>query len=411
VHGFRLRAPATQTWSTAALSLTDAAVETFTHDGTTIALTFNQPVDPLAIAQELSVEVAPLAEPAFAAVPTPASSAGPLADDQQAVASGQQPATGSPAAAAPTGGSAVAVTDPVKPVVPSSSVAAAPVAQVRAITNEASSTIRLLIATAVRGSATLRLPAGTTGVAGPLGLADGWKHEIALRQTLVLDSAITEVPSHGDVRIDVAVNDPQAPRELLAPVITVAPALPVTVSTTDAGVSLVGAFVPGETYHIRTAATWPDEPTTSGHALAAYTAASEVAITIPTRPAGIWPSAEGIIDGRTQFAAHAVERADVTLVTGEDECVASRELVWSDSESSSTLDLDELTESQPAATYRLRVRSQGEAPTTSEQTLHIDEVRVRPHALVAALSDWLLAGLAGEEQADVRVRVVRFAER
>jgi len=118
-----------------------------------------------------------------------------------------------------------------------------------------------------------------------------------------------------------------------------------------------------------------------------------------------------VIDGSQRLAAHAVPRADVMLLTGsDDECVASREVTWtSPGDASALLDLDDLTQDQPAAQYRLRVTSGGEMPVTSDQSLVIENLNVRPQALFAAFSDWAIAALAGNEDADVPVRVVRVA--
>lgn len=430
VQGFRLHAPGAQTWSTPALAISGAAVETFDRDGTTIALTFNQPVDPLAIAQELSVEIIPaegsvVVTPsadtsAVAVAPTTAVSSEPVVSTDQPAASGES-ANGLPAIITDSAvasdqqpnESAVSTEQPVAtPVATSVATPATKPAVVRAISTGSATTVRLLLAAPVRGSAMLRLPAGTIGVAGPLGLDKAWEQRVPLQQTLHLTQGEVVVPSHGDVRVDVAVSDPAAPRELLAPVVSVNPAVPVTVSTTDTGVSLVGAFVPGQSYRIAIAATWPDEPSTSGHVLTAYTAASAVSITIPERPAGIWPLENDAIDGSQRLAAHAVPRADVMLLTGsDDECVASREVTWtSPGEASALLDLDDLTQDQPAAQYRLRVTSGGEMPVTSDQSLVIENLNVRPQALFAAFSDWAIAALAGNEDADVPVRVVRVVK-
>jgi hypothetical protein len=282
-------------------------------------------------------------------------------------------------------------------------------ATVKAISTTVDRTVRLQIALPQRGTARLRLPAGTTGVGGPLGLAATWEQSVALQQTLQLKSATAAVPSHGDVRIDVTVSDVQAPRQLLAPAVSVEPAIPVTISTTDQGLSLVGAFVPGETYHIRSAATWPDDSATSGHQLAAYTAASDLTVTIPDRPAGIWPLDQAPIDGQVRFAAQAVERADVMVLGEDDECLASNEATWTEMKPT-VLDLEAITAELPPATYRLRLTMTGESAVTCEQNLVIEQVRVRPHALIAALTDWMLASLAGDDAADVQVRVLRLAD-
>jgi hypothetical protein len=305
-------------------------------------------------------------------------------------------------------------TSTVPAVVAPATAAQPPVAKqplVSAISTGSATTVRLRLTSPVRGSATLRLPAGTIGVSGPLGLDQAWEQRVPLQQTLHLTQGDVVVPSHGNVRVDVAVSDPAAPRELLAPVVTVEPSVPVTVSTTATGVSLVGPFVPGETYRIAIAATWPDEPSTSGHVLSAYTAASAVSISIPPRPAGIWPLGDEAIDGLQRLGAHAVPRADVMLLTGsDDECVASREITWtSPGDAAALLDLDDLTEDQPAAQYHLRITSGGEMPVISDQTVVIENLHVRPQALFAAMTDWAIAAFAGNEEADVSVRVVRVA--
>lgn len=469
VQGFRLRAPGAQTWSTPALAISGAVVETFDRDSTTIALTFNQPVDPLAIAQELSAEivaaettaeaaeasaaVTPPVDPVIAVAPAPAETSAPVVSTDKPAAGDQQPAASSDrpvitAEPAVVGEPAVASTPPADPVIAAAPPAetSAPVVStdkpaasdqqpaassqhpaliaepqppvvkqpvVRAISTGTATTVRLLLAAPVRGSATLRLPAGTMGVSGPLGLDKTWEQRVPLQQTLHLTQGDVVVPSHGHVRVDVAVSDPAAPRELLAPVVTVEPAVPVTVSTTATGVSLVGPFVPGESYRIAIAATWPDEPSTSGHVLSAYTAASAVRIAIPPRPAGIWPLGDEVIDGLQRLAAHAVPRADVMLLTGsDDECVASREITWTSAgDAPALLDLDDLTQDQPAAEYRLRVTSGGDLPVTNDQTLMIENLHVRPQALFAAMTDWAIAAFAGNEDADVPVRVVRVVER
>jgi hypothetical protein len=418
VQGFRLHAPAQQSWSTPALAVSSAVVETFDREGTTIALTFNQPVDPLAIAQELSLEITP-AETLVAVDPVPDEEAvadlvknldKPAPSSEPAVTSEKPAAVSEPPVAVVSADKPVANADKPAVVAAQPAVAKPAAAQVRAISTGFASTVRLLLAAPVRGTAALRLPAGTTGVGGPLGLTQAWEQRLSLLQTLNLTQAEAVVPMHGDVRVDVAVSDPAAPRELLAPAVTVDPAVPVTISTTDAGVSLVGAFVPGQTYHIAVAATWPDEPTTSGHVLPAYTAASAVSVTIPDRPPGIWPVDHEVINGIQRFAAHGVTRADVMLLSGEDECVASREVTWTTpSDVPAVLDLDDLTLDQPAAQYRLHVSVSGEMPVYSDQTLVVEQLHVRPQALFAALTDWTIAALAGNEDADVPVRVVRVA--
>jgi len=440
VQGFRLHAPAQQIWSTPALAVSSAVVETFDREGTTIALTFNQPVDPLAIAKQLAVEwpvgdVVVTTTPAVA--PTLSASISPLTSpsDPAPTVTDSAPAVDAAVASMPaelvdqsaTRTPSVSVdakivdltaelgkelgTDALTAVATPASTLPAPVPLVRAMSSEPATTIRLVLAAPVRGRATLRLRAGTTGVAGSLGLVQAWEQQVALQQTLHLTTGEVVIASHGDVRVDVAVSDPGAPRELLAPVVTVEPSVPVTVTTTATGVSLVGPFAPGESYRIAIAATWPDEPSTSGHVLSAYTAASAVSISIPQRPAGIWPLGDEVIDGLQRLAAHAVPRADVMLLTGsDDECVASREITWtSPGDAPALLDLDDLTLDQPAAQYRLRVTSGGEQPVISDQTLVVEQLHVRPQALFAALTDWTIAALAGNEDADVPVRVVRVA--
>ncbi len=473
-EGFRLKQPWTDHWTTPALSLDHLAVETFDHSGTIIALTFNQPVDPLVIAQELSVELPaaeivdrqPAAEPAPAATidatpavtvatPAPAASDAPVvnaeaapASSEVAVATTSETPVAAVDAATPTASTATAAsaTEPAAsvasetnttaapaapiadstpiavahvvapedatttPVVPAATVApAATMPLVRAVSTGPAATIRLLIAAPVRGLARLRLPAGTVGVAGPRGLVAPWQQSVPLQQTLVLTQASARVPSHGEVQVEVAVSDPHAPRDLLAPAVMVEPALPVTVSTTDHGLSLIGAFSPGQTYRISTGATWPDEPGTSGHVLAAYTAASSVTIAIPPRPPGLWPLDDGIVDGHLHLAAEQVSSATVTLLHGADEeTVASSELTWtSPGDAPARLDLDELTAGLSVDRYRLRADA-ADHQTTWSQPMVIEEVRVRPHALLAAVITLGQALWAGDHVSDVPVRVVRL---
>ncbi len=56
--GFHMAQAHVCSWSTPALSVANAAVETFSRDGTMVTLTFNQNVDPLVIAKALNVTLA-----------------------------------------------------------------------------------------------------------------------------------------------------------------------------------------------------------------------------------------------------------------------------------------------------------------------------------------------------------------
>jgi hypothetical protein len=446
--GFRMASPVEHRWSTLELAIAGAAVETFDRDGTTIALTFNQPVDPLVIANALQVDLPPVAAvsaaslaspsspdlPAEVVAPTGAAVAEPSgaisAPASSTIADGAPvapPSTGTlptpaiPSAPAPAEEStgiaeaapapateaspAVAIVAPAPAPMP---VAAPAAPVVRAISTSPAATIRLLVSAPGRGPATLRLPAGVVGIGGPLGLTGTWEQSLPLRQTLTLGEAIAEVPSHGDVRVEIAVSDVHAPRDLLAPVVTVDPPLPVTISTSDRGLSLVGGFVPGQRYTISAAATWPDDPATSGHLLSAYTAASAISLEIPARPAGLWALDHGLSDGTLRLAAHAVTQATAQVLPQDGaEAVASDELVWSaGSEVPALLDGEALTRSLAPGRYRLRVTGQ-EAPPW-EQPLVVEEVQVRPSALLAALATWGRAVLAGAQLADVPVRVVQL---
>ena len=383
--GFRLRESTTNSWSTAALSLSAATVETFDRDGTIIALTFNQPVDPTVIAGGLSVVLPPVeAQPVTVVAPP---SPQPIAETttEPAIEPKKAEVTNVPA------------TTPTPPLV-------------RALSTAPATTVRVVIRSATRGSATIGLKAGTVGSAGPLGLAQAWEQVVPLQQTLVLNQATTSVPSHGAVRVDVTTSDAKAPLDLLAPTITVDPALPVSVKITDTGLSVVGDFQPGQTYRIHSAAVWPDEPLTSGHVLPAYSAASSVSVVIPARPAGIWLLDDAVAAGDVRVAAHAVATATASvLALKTDESLATNELAWDSlGDAPARLKIDDLAHDLAPASYRLRINAKDDATILCEEKLVIEHVMVRPEALMRAVITLAKAIVAGDQQSDVPVRVVRL---
>ena len=282
---------------------------------------------------------------------------------------------------------------------------------VRALSSASASTVRLVIRSATRGLATIGLKAGTVGNGGPLGLAQAWEQVVPLQQTLVLNQATARVPSHGAVRVEVMTSDANAPRDLLAPTITVTPAVSVSVEITATGLSVSGDFKPGHTYRIDSAAVWPDEPQTSGHVLSAYSAASSVSVHIPERPAGLWLLDEVVAAGEVRVAAHAVSTATATVLAQQTaEPQATNELTWTSmSEASALLKIDDLVDDLPPAAYRLRVSSTADATVLCEEKLVIEHVMVRPEALLRAVITLAQAIVVGDQQNDVPVRVVRLA--
>lgn len=298
--GFRLRQSTTNSWSTAALSLSAATVETFDRDGTIVALTFNQPVDPTVIAGGLSVVLPPAEAQPVTVVAPPSPQTVAETPTVTVTETTTEPAT-EPKKGEVTKVLAITPTPPL----------------VRALSTAPATTVRLVIQSATRGSATIGLKAGTVGSAGPLGLVQAWEQVVPLQQTLVLNQAVASVPSHGAVRVDVTTSDAKAPLDLLAPTITVDPALPVSVKITDTGLSVVGDFQPGQTYRIHSAAVWPDEPLTSGHVLPAYSAASSVSVVIPARPAGLWLLDDAVAAGDVRVAAHAIATATATVLAAK----------------------------------------------------------------------------------------------
>ena len=393
--GFRLRQSTTNSWSTAALSLSAATVETFNHEGTIVALTFNQPVDPSVIAGGLSVVLPPVEPQPVTVVAPPSSEAPP---SPQTVAE------------TPTVNVTETTTEPAietKKVEVTKVLATTP-PLVRALSTAPATTVRLVIQSATRGSATIGLKAGTVGSAGPLGLAQTWEQVVPLQQTWVLNQAMASVPSHGAIGVAVTTSDAKAPLDLLAPTITVDPALPVSVKITDTGLSVVGDFQPGQTYRIHSAAVWPDEPLTSGHVLPAYSAASSVSVVIPARPAGLWLLDDAVAAGGVRVAAHAIATATASVLAAKtDESLATNELAWTSlGDAPALLNIDDLVHDLAPAHYRLRINAKDDAMILCEEKLVIEHVMVRPEALMSAVITLVKAIVAGDQQSDVPVRVV-----
>ena len=391
--GFRLRQTSTNSWSTAALSLSAVTIETFDREGTTIALTFNQKVDPQVIAGNLSVAWSS-AETQPTSLPKQTDEVADVAD----VADVPKFATTDPLPTKPA-------KEPENPVV---SEVASPA--VLAISKTPDTTVRCVIRSATRGTATIGLKAGTVGIAGPLGLAQAWEHVVPLQQTLVLSQATASVPSHGAVQVEVTTSDVKAPRDLLASMITVDPPLSVTIKTTDTGLSVIGDFQPGQTYRIHSAVAWPEDPTTSGHVLSAYSAASSVSVAVPARPPGLWLLDEVVTAGDVRVAAHAVSTATVAVLAQQvDDALVTTELAWTSlGDAPAVVKVDDLVHDLAPAHCRLRVSSKDDATIIQEEKLVIENVMVRPQALLRAVVKLAKAVIAGDQLSDVPVRVVRL---
>jgi segregation and condensation protein A len=368
-QGFSLAQAHSCTWTTPALSIATHHIETFSREGTTLALTFNQAVNPAAIAQALTVEI---------------------------------PNNTATAPAENTTISADLSADP------SSDTAATQKPQIKLLTTEPTTTVRVLIHDTPRTAATVRLAAGTNGIAGPRGLATTWEQKIALQQSLILTTAEATVPTHGAISLAVSVSDPAAPRDLIATRVRVEPEIPVTLTTTSNGIALSGAFIPGETYTISSQAVWPEELADRAEKLplSAFSADSRVRITIPARPDGIWSEGSALNNGQLSLHARAITNAQVVITpANSNEAVATQELTWSN-ELPTTVPLAELSKSFPAGAYRLRIEN-AEKNASFEHAFTIENVAAAPHDVLNALHQLGASLIAGDHQAYSNVRIVR----
>jgi hypothetical protein len=367
-------------WSTPTPAVTESVIETFGHDGTTVTLTFNQDVDPLQIANAMSARLANHNPPSETVTVSP-SSEGP-----------------------------VTPTDAVVPPAVITAEVASKHPSVRAISTTPSTSVRLLIVAPTRGQALLNLPAGITGIAGPLGSTQAWSTTIPLQQTLTLSEVSADVPVQGPIQLALQISNPDAPKDLLIPALTIDPPIDIAITATDAGLAVNANFLPGETYRLSTTATWPDDASTRGHPLAAYTAESSVEINIPARPPGLWELDDSISHGQLRIAASKVPSANLIVRDQhDDEIFASSEIRWTaGSEVPALINTEELFSTLSTVTYHLNAEADSEPPTTWKTTVTIEQVAVRPQALVAAVFTWTKAILSGNEQADIPVRVVRL---
>ena len=415
--GFHMAQAHACSWSTPALSVANAAVETFSRDGTMVTLTFNQEVDPLVIAKALNVT---LASP-ITSQEEQVTDSNPIITAPKETIPDQTAEPGKTAISTPV---TIAADNSVTPTLPPTTdpavVAVAPTAaavlpNVRAISTSPGTTVRLLVTAPTRGEATLNLPAGTIGTAGPLGTMASWSTTIDLQQTLTLTHADVVVPSTGLIHVSLHVSHPGSPRDLLAPGILIDPPVQVTLHTTEQGVDLIGDFIPGTSYRMSTAATWPDDNTTSGHVLGAYTAESSITVNVPARPPGVWTSDEKIINGQVLVSAHAVDKATVLVQDAEgDETLISNEITWktttADHGAPTNISAETLSEALIPGTYRIVIAADTEPPAHWQRRLVVETISVRPQAVLAALHTLGEAILAGNANADVPVRIVRLAE-
>jgi segregation and condensation protein A len=351
VTGFRLAGPLATEVHTAALAVTGMAVESFAADGSaTVVMSFNQAVDPELIASRLRVA--------------------PTVDETPAAA----------AAAAPS------LATPPKPVASvRNSGGTTPSTSVRLTT--------ILPAADSFKPAVLTLPPGLPPVAGPRGLGAAWSAAARLGPSLIVTAATAEAPAYGDPTVQLTVSAPEAPRDLLARAITVTPEVAFTATTTPAGISLSGEFVPGQEYRIRTEAAWPSAADAT-HPLSAYPAAGGVTVTIPPRRAGLWLVDAMITDGFLRCAANGVSQASaeiVALTAGADAPVlAHQDLRWSGADAGpQAIDAELLLAGLPPGTYRLRIRAaSGEVPVV-DQRIAVRRLAIRPMDLVAGWQAWI----------------------
>jgi segregation and condensation protein A len=375
--GFSLAHAHTCTWTTPALSVTEQRIETFSRAGTTVALTFNQTVNPATIVQALAIE---------------------LTNDNSAALSTELPADSS------------ATTPDTASTRSNTSATPAQKPHIKLLSSEPSATVRVLIHDAPRSAATLRLAAGTTGIAGPRGLINAWETPIHLQQSLSLTAAAANVATHGPITVAVQVNNHAAPRSVIATRIRVEPEIPVTLTTTENGLALNGEFIPGETYTIHSQAAWPEDFESEGRLpLSAYSADSSVKITIPARPAGIWADNTLLNNGQLTLNARAISHAQATITTANtaansSDILATQDVTWTN-EQPATIALATLSENLPVGAYRLRIEPVGEK--AYEQEFAVEELSVAPEQLIKALHKLGAALIAGEINPYSTVRVVR----
>jgi segregation and condensation protein A len=390
--GFRLAQDLRATVHTPALAVREARLVTYGENGAaTVEMLFNQPVDPAAIAKRLIVE-APGGDGAARPVVS-AQGAARAAVVRFAIAGLPQPAfekdSAPPADPATSGGALL------------SAPAGGHVVSHPGVT------------------ALLRLPGGTTGAGGPLGLEREWSSALPLGATLALTDAWAQIPAAGDASVHLGLNGGAIPAELLAKLVHVMPALRVKIEAVPGGLVLHGGFTPGESYTVALDAVWPEHGDDPTLALASLPAACTATLAIPQRPRALWLER---VDGlgqvtvrgsRVESAALAVYPADaaadaeplrrshVTLAATSDEEPARL-----------SLDAQRLLGDLPTGSYEVRLAGDvadadaDSAPTLSIR-LHLDAVAVAPGAVAAGLGRWTIARLRGEEDEGLVVAIGR----
>ena len=392
--GFRLAQDLRASVHTPALAVREARLVTYAENGAaTVEMLFNQPVDPTAIAKRLVVEApggdgaakptvtaqgaahAAVVRFTIAGLPQPAleKDSAPPTDLDTALAGGAL-------LSAPAGGHVVS-----HPGV----------------------------------TALLRLPGGTTGAGGPLGLAREWSSALPLGATLALSDAWAQIPADGDATVHLGLSGAGIPEDLLPKLIHVTPALRVKIEAVPGGLVLRGGFTPGESYTVALDAVWPEHGDDPTLALATLPAACTATLAIPQRPRALWlERVDGVgqvtVRGsRVEAAALAVYPADaatdaaplrqeqVTLAaTSEEEPAQLR------------LDAQRLLRDLPTGSYEVRLTGEvGDADAENAPALtirlHLDAVAVAPGAVAAGLGRWTLARLRGEEDEGLALAIGR----
>ena len=274
---------------TPALAVREARLVTYGENGAaTVEMLFNQPVDPAAIAKRLIVE-APGGDGAAKPVVT-AQGAARAAVVRFAIAGLPQPAFEKDSAA------------PTDPATSGGALLSAPAGG--------------HVVSHPGVTALLRLPGGTTGAGGPLGLEREWSSALPLGATLALTDAWAQIPAAGDASVHLGLNGAAIPAELLAKLVHVTPALRVKIEAVPGGLVLRGGFTPGETYTVALDAVWPEHGDDPTLALASLPAACTATLAIPQRPRALWlERVDGVgqvtVRGsRVESAALAVYPAD-----------------------------------------------------------------------------------------------------
>ena len=151
---------------------------------------------------------------------------------------------------------------------------------------------------------TVCLQKGLVGLSGPLGLAEPVAQNVAVGSALAVTGAEARCPAKGQASIILTVNDNDPPLETTREVISVEPALPLTISGNSYGrLFLQGDFEPGKRYTIRIA-----EPP-KGADPAKFPRPDLLSVYVPDREKSAWfEHEEGYLGakGNRALLAHAV---------------------------------------------------------------------------------------------------------